>query len=73
MQSPRISEETMGDFYLDENGGIWVHVSYCRHPTATLRKIDGLTIGPGVMSEEVSGAVGAPVFDRFTHLVKEET
>jgi len=69
---PNISLETLGDFYIDENGEIWTHVSYCRHPTATLRRIDGPDIRPGTMREEVSGGVNAPIFDRFTRLVREE-
>lgn len=59
------SIDTNGDYWIDELGEVWKQVAFCAEPTASLENVK--------TGERVGGACSAPIFDRFTHLVKEPT
>lgn len=62
--APRMSSDDVGDFYVDDEGSLWKLVDYCAEPTASLE-----CVYPG--GRGVSGAVGAPIFEGFTKLVRQ--
>lgn len=59
----RPSIDTNGDYWIDTQGEVWKQVSFCAEPTATLEHVK--------TGERRSAACGAPLFDPFTHLVRE--
>lgn len=32
-------DEKVGNYFMDGNGDIWQMISYCKHPTVTLKKV----------------------------------
>lgn len=65
----RMDESTLGSYWVDEHGEVWKHIVYSDQPTATLERVDMARLGT---RKRVGGVVGAPIFDGFTRLVKEE-
>lgn len=61
---PRMSDDDVGAYYIDEAGVAWRLVGYCRHPTATLENV--------ATGERRGGAVGAPIFNGLRRLVAED-
>lgn len=66
MTRTRISEETFGKYFVDEQGELWRHVMYASSPTASMERVDGEHAG-----EKRGGCVGSRILDGFTLLVPE--
>lgn len=60
---PVLNENTVGTYFIDEQGDIWRHIAYSHEPTATLEKVRE----PG---KRVGGVVGAPIFEGFIALIE---
>lgn len=69
----RLSEETIGRYFVHTDGSVWRHVGYCAYPTATMQRVDAADRAlPGGEPERRGGAVGSLILDGFTLLVPEE-
>ena len=60
-----INSNTLGK-YFRRNGRIYRHVSYCEHPTATLKSVSGPD------AQEVGGAIGSLNLSGFEPLTESE-
>ncbi len=69
------SEKTVGRYFLDAQGELWRHISYCAQPTATMEKVGTAAVARVLGSKELvrrGGAIGSPILSGFRLLVPEE-
>lgn len=68
-----LSEQDVGNYFIDDRGDVWQCESYCPSPTVSFKRIHP---APSQFNEEpdaaISGAVGSPIVSGLTRLIKEE-
>jgi len=72
MQAMHITADDVkrGVYFIHEDGSVWRCVGYAAEPTATLERVDDKPIMG--LPQRVSGVVGAPIFEPFHRLVRED-
>jgi hypothetical protein len=59
-----VKNEDVGRYYRDARGDLWRLITYCEHPTATMKRV-----GTG---EQCGGAVGSPILAEFSPIPNDD-